>query len=104
MTDLYTIARSYKTMCKSTDESPLINVLYFGAYHTENIASFLTKEYSYGSEEKIRDYDLLYEIKLPTEYTINPSINIKRCLTITQDINLKQLIDRLKISRNDMLK
>ena len=104
MTDLYTIARSYKTMCKSTDESPLINVLYFGAYHTENIASFLTKEYSYGSEEKIRDYDLLYEIKLPTEYTINPSINIKRCLTITQNINLKQLIDRLKNSRNDMLK
>ena len=101
MTDLYTIARSYKIMCKSKDEYPLINVLYFGAYHTENIASFLTKEYSYGSEERMRDYGLLYNIKLPSEYTTNPSSKINRCLKIEQDIYLKQLIERLKISRND---
>ena len=103
MTDLYTIARSYKTMCKLTNESPLINVLYFGAYHTENIASFLTKEYSYKSEEKIRDYDLLYESRLPPGYTSNPSSNINRCLNIRQDIHLNQLIDRLKKARQKHL-
>ena len=96
--DLYTIARIHKIMSKSmrihpskrsriknTDEvHPLIAICYFGNGHIKNITNHLLEK------EKYKPY---------VTNIINPSIEVNRCLTFSQDYDLDSEISQLKTKR-----
>ena len=82
--DLYFLSRSFKTT--TTNTNPLISIGYFGDIHVKNIVYFLT--------EIMKNYELI---------TINSSKN-KRCLEITENINLNDMIDKLIIPTEEYKK
>jgi hypothetical protein len=97
ISDLYILARSYKNMLKifkagEEVKYPLINVIYYGDYHANNLNNYLVK---YG-----------YENKLNIKIFINDPIieredKVIRCLNFGSHIDLDEMIGNLKTFRTN---
>jgi len=98
--DLYSLARSYKTMSKYMNEEkeannkyPIINICYFGNTHTTNINDFLTT--IAGQEGYNGGY------VGPTITNLDKVVDI-RCLNINTNTNLDDQIIRIKRIRKNI--
>jgi hypothetical protein len=83
--DLYILARSHKYMMQTNEEKgeikyPLLNIVYYGDYHVENLIAYLKENYSVQT------------------FLTEDTYGGKRCLAIVDgpDTNLNKYIDDLK--------
>jgi hypothetical protein len=92
--DIYTLCRSFKYL-NSKEDIPIMNILYFGNAHTNNVVHFLTKI--------TKLYDKV-EIKYLEQYDYkNPASNISRCVEIKNDIDLDKILNDAREIRNTIL-
>jgi len=103
--DLYILARIYKNMLKTesnhTDSTkikyPLITVIYYGCYHTENLYVHL-KRYGYTVDE-----NNLHITHQPLQSSYN-EYKPNRCINLSStNFNLNELVNKLKTSRSAKL-
>jgi len=85
--DIYTLCRSFKYL--NSQENPIMNLVYFGNIHTNNVVHFLTKI--------TKLYDKV-EIKSVQSYD-----TINRCIEIKNDIDLDKILNDAKQIRNKIL-
>jgi len=85
--DIYTLCRSFKYL--NSQENPIMNILYFGNAHTNNVVHLLTKI--------THLYDQV-EIKSVKTYD-----TISRCVEIKNDIDLDKILNDAREIRNTIL-
>ena len=89
--DLYTFCRSLKytknILPTKKDPLPILDICYFGDEHTKNIAYFLT------------DITGMYDIELYLMLTTDSNDNINRCIRIEENIDLDNIVNKLKEER-----
>jgi hypothetical protein len=89
--DIYTLCRSFKYL--NSQENPIMNLVYFGNAHTNNVVHFLTK---------ITDLYYKVEIKsVPEYYDVHRNLN--RCIEIKNDIDLDKILNDAREIRNIIL-
>ena len=86
LADIYTICRSLKYLNYS--DVPIINILYYGNKHTENVVHFLT--------EIIGKYNIRHSFKY------NSSQPDTRCIEIKDEINLNNIVNNVRIGNYDL--
>jgi hypothetical protein len=89
--DIYTLCRSFKYL--NSQENPIMNIVYFGNIHTNNVVHFLTK---------ITELYDKVEIKSVPEYFDEHS-NVNRCIEIKNDIDLDNILNDAREIRNIIL-
>ena len=100
--DVYTICRSFKYL-DSKDPKPIMNILYTGQYHTENIMFFLDKITG------LYDVEIVSNFELGEDYYENVDEDSdeddedesldnypSRCLEIKKDIDLDNIISDVR--------
>ena len=85
--DIYSICRSLKYLDSLEEDVPIINILYYGSIHTENVVHFLTKI--------IGKYNIRY-------FNSVASQNDNRCIEIKDNINLTKIVDNVRKGNYDL--
>ena len=93
--DLYILARSHKYMTQTKEDDskeeikyPLVNIVYYGDYHVDNLVTCLGRNYNVRKTYSTKEDDSLYGT---------------RCLGIVEDFDLNAMITQLKQQRSEAI-
>jgi hypothetical protein len=90
--EIYTLCRSFKYL-DSEGDKPILNILYFGDSHIQNILHFLTKITHLYDSTTVQYFDK----------NIDNYDTVSRCIEIKNDIDLNEILSNVRKPKNKVV-